>query len=66
MAPVASQGIQKTRDAEKKSRRLLEPAVVWTEHGVVQRQESHMLYYRAMKSIFYVSLRTTILKVSRM
>jgi len=25
--------------------RLLEPAGVWAEHGVVQRQESHKLYY---------------------
>jgi len=45
------------RKAEGSS--LLEPAGVWTEHGVVQRQESRMPYYRATKSIFYVRLRLT-------
>ena len=55
----------KSRDSENKGHRtaegsrLLEPAGVWTEHGVVQRQESHMLYYRATKSIFYTHLRLT-------
>jgi len=44
-----SKGIQKTRDVERKAEdsRLLEPAGVWAEHGVMQRQENHMPYCRA-------------------
>jgi len=48
-----SRGIQKTRDTKKKSRRQ-QPAGVWAEHGVVQRQESHLPYYRATKYHIFV------------
>ena len=58
--------IQKTslRGAEKKSRRQ-QPAGVWTDYGVVQRQESHMLetHHDQQEATFFASCIELLVKL---